>query len=405
MKFLKPRDIYTESYSDRAKYFMAYRLTLVFNLLFLGLFTFYIRQDVYSGIAYACAFLVACGALIFLVATRRYRPTFMLYAIAGTVIAHFGCNFSLTTPHYVDFLWMIVTSFLAFIGLGNRWGLGILSVNVVGIFYFIFFSHNAHILVIKPFNPVDALLAYIEIVTAFFIIAYIMYQFIRIQNYSEARLRKANTELALQNSIIRSKSDENVVLLKEIHHRVKNNLQIIISLLRLQREEIQSTESRDQFTEAINRVMVMSSIHQRLYREKEMARVDLTGYLTDLANDLKIIFENHKNILVNIRCTYTEIDLKTVVPLGLLLNELISNSYKYAFRDFESGSININVTEKGDLFELKYSDSGTWLERSEGDSGFGLDLIQILTEQLNGNFEFHSDNTGTHYLFKLSKLA
>jgi two-component sensor histidine kinase len=232
-----------------------------------------------------------------------------------------------------------------------------------------------------------------------------MYQFISFQNFSEAKLRKANIELANQNAVILAKNNENITLIKEIHHRVKNNLQIIISLLRLQQSEIVNEEARSNFTEAINRVMVMSSIHQRLYQEKEVSRIDLKSYLSDLAEDLKMIFQTEKKIDVHITSTYGEIDLKTLVPLGLLLNELISNSYKYAFNAVAEGEIKIDHCENQDKFDLIYSDNGTWREQESNRASFGLDLINILSEQLNGSFAFTTNETGTRYHFSLSKLA
>jgi len=280
----------------------------------------------------------------------------------------------------------------------------LLALNAIGISYFIFFTHNKHIVTIKEFSSSELIGAYVEIFLAFFIISYLMYQFISFQNYAEEKLLKANIELAGQNAIIKSKNSENSTLLKEIHHRVKNNLQIIVSLLRLQQSEIKSNETREQFTEAINRVMVMASIHQRLYQEKEVAQIDLQSYLSDLADDLKKIFQNDKMIRVNIESNYKEIDLKTVVPLGLLLNELISNSYKYAFDSMQNGEINILIAEKRSQFLLTYSDNGKWIEKQEKNSGFGLDLINIFTEQLNGSFEFETGETGTKYQFLFSKL-
>jgi len=299
---------------------------------------------------------------------------------------------------------MIACSFLAFVGVGKKSGVTLLALNSIGISYFIFFTHNKHIVTIQEFSTGELVGAYVEIFLALFIIAYLMFQFITFQNYAEEKLHRANIELAGQNTIIKTKNSENSTLLKEIHHRVKNNLQIIVSLLRLQQGEIKSNETREQFTEAINRVMVMASIHQRLYQEKEVAQIDLQSYLSDLADDLKRIFQNDKMIHVNIESNYKEIDLKTVVPLGLLLNELISNSYKYAFNSMQTGEINILITDKNTQFILAYSDNGKWIEKQEENSGFGLDLISILTEQLNGSFEFETGETGTKYQFLFSKL-
>jgi two-component system, sensor histidine kinase PdtaS len=383
---------------------MVYRMTLLLTMALLVLTLIYYNVELFALVSYLIALIIGAVSLIYLLLTQRYQNLFLFYAVIGTLVAHFSCNFSATTSHYVDFLWMIVCSLLAFVGMGRKWGLIILAANAIGISYFIFFTYNKHVAVIKPFTTPEAIGAYLELLMAIFILAYLMYQFIAFQNYSEAKLRKANLELADQNSIILSKNRENSTLLKEIHHRVKNNLQIIISLLRLQQADITNPETRGHFSEAINRVMVMASIHQRLYQEKEVSKIDLSAYITNLADDLKEVFRQDQQVNVEIHCNISVIDLKTVVPLGLLLNELISNSYKYAFAETGSGTISIGIQEQNEEFIMHYRDTGKW-KTATNSKGFGLELIRILTEQLNGSYEFNTGGNGTEYRFVLSKLA
>jgi two-component system, sensor histidine kinase PdtaS len=404
MQLFTPGHIQFDSYIERAKYLMVYRMTLLLTLVLLILTLIYYNVELFALVSYLVALIVGAISLIYLLLTQRYRNLFLFYAITGTVVAHFSCNFSATTSHYVDFLWMMVASLLAFVGMGRKWGLIILTANAVGISYFIFFTHNQHIAAIKPFTTAEAVGAYLELLMAIFILAYLMYQFIAFQNYSEAKLRRANIELADQNTIILSKNLENATLLKEIHHRVKNNLQIVVSLLRLQQADISNPGTREHFSEAINRVMVMASIHQRLYREKEVSKIDLSAYIADLANDLKEVFRQDHAINVEINCSIPVIDLKTVVPLGLLLNELISNSYKYAFDEKKSGTISIRIEEENETFVMQYADTGVW-KTTSNNKGFGLELIRILAEQLNGKYEFNTGDNGTQYRFVLSKLA
>ncbi len=405
MNIFTPKAALFDSHIERAKFLMVYRLTLLFTFIFFALGLTFYDVEINALISYIIAFAASLIALIYLLVTKKYNHLFLFFAIAGSIISQFSCNFSLTTTHYVDFLWMIIAALLAFVGMGKYWGMAILVINAVGIAFFIYFRHNAHLEALPPLDELSATGAYIELVLAIFVFGYLMFQFISFQNFSEAKLRKANIELANQNAVILAKNNENITLIKEIHHRVKNNLQIIISLLRLQQSEIVNEEARSNFTEAINRVMVMSSIHQRLYQEKEVSRIDLKSYLSDLAEDLKMIFQTEKKIDVFITSTYGEIDLKTLVPLGLLLNELISNSYKYAFNAVSEGEIKISITEHQDKFDLVYSDNGTWREQESNRASFGLDLINILSEQLNGSFAFTTNESGTRYHFSLSKLA
>ncbi len=382
---------------------MAYRLTLFFTFLFLLLTVLFIGQDKYALFSYLSAFILCLSCLIYLLAVKKYKLVFAFYGVVGSALTHFAINYSLATPHYNDFLWLFVVSFLVFIGLGRFWGITTLAINGLLTFHFIFLVHNEHIREVQPLDFKFSLITFVELLVVFFVVGFIMYQFLLMQKHSDNQLRKANLELQEQNELILAKSNDNIALIKEIHHRVKNNLQIIISLLRLQQSEIKNQETKDQFTEAINRVMVMSSIHQRLYQEKDIARIELKSYLTDMATDLKLIFQNEKEIGVNIESSLKEIDLKTVVPLGLLLNELISNSYKYAFANQDKGMINIRINESVKNFSVHYHDNGKWKEPSESSTGFGLDLITILTEQLNGHCIFESNATGTHYWFDFDK--
>lgn len=394
-----------DSFSERGKFLMAYRLTLFFSFLFLVLTLLFIGEDPFALTAYFSAFLLCTSCLIYLLIRKEYKLVFLLYGVVGSVLTHYAINFSMATPHYNDFLWLFVVSFLVFVGLGRIWGLITLSINALATSYFIFFVHNQHIQVVQPMDTKFAWLAFIELIVVFFVIGFIMYQFLLMQKYSDTKLKKVNFELKTQNELILAKNNENTALVKEVHHRVKNNLQIIISLLRLQQSEMKNQEMQDQFTEAINRIMIMSSIHQRLYAEKELSRVDVKSYVEELAHDLNSIYNNTHEVNMDIEISYAFADLKTIVPLGLLLNELISNSLKYAFESADKSIIRISLHEKGEKLFLEYSDNGRWKPKGHDNAGFGLDLIQILTEQLNGTHAFHTDESGTRYSFELNKLG
>jgi two-component sensor histidine kinase len=241
---------------------------------------------------------------------------------------------------------------------------------------------------------------FIEMMLAFFILGYILYEFMGFNQDSEDAYRRANEHLQDQNQTIIHQNEQNIVLLKEIHHRVKNNLQIIVSLLRLQKHELASEEAKIQFQEAINRVIVMSSIHQKLYRQDDFLQINLPEHLNELINEVKILFDNEKNIVINVDCKVKHIDLKSMVPLGLLINELLSNTFKYAFTSRKEGRIDIQISPSERGFLLNFEDNGLWNPESKN-SGFGLELIEVFTNQLNGIRHFETDSNGTRYQFDL----
>ena len=131
----------------------------------------------------------------------------------------------------------------------------------------------------------------------------------------------------LQNSLM-----EKEVLLKEIHHRVKNNLQIITSLLNLQSQSIPDEENKSIFRDSQNRIKSMALVHEKLYQSADLSKIDLNEYVKNLSDYVKDTYSAiNKNVKLELQITQIELQVDTIVPLGLILNELISNSFKYAF--------------------------------------------------------------------------
>jgi two-component sensor histidine kinase len=285
--------------------------------------------------------------------------------------------------------------FITFVGLGRKVGFIFLSIHSLFIGFFFFFTLNRHIAILKERTTLEITGDYIEILLAMFCIGYVVLQYLKMNEYSESELKKINQQLL-------DKNNENIVLIKEVHHRVKNNLQIITSLLRLQKHEL-NDESKEKFDEAINRIMAMSIIHRKLYQTEELSKIDVESYIHELINEIISSLTTHTNIKTNISSNIESIGLKTIVPFGLLMNELLSNSFKHAFTDINNGTIDITINTNSDsdsnLF-LNYSDSGAWKEPTNSSSQFGLELIQVLTDQLEGTFK----RQASEYTFTLQNL-
>ncbi len=213
---------------------------------------------------------------------------------------------------------------------------------------------------------------------------------------------QAYLDLAEKERFISSQHEEKKVLLQEIHHRVKNNLQVITSLLRLQASEITSKEAKAHFDDAINRIMTMSLIHQKMYQENELSNIETTAYFETLINDLIVATSRNIPITVKVESHLNHFGMKTVVPLALLLSEMITNSLKHAFDN--DGSVNLYISdEKNGRFNVVYSDNGSW-KNSSSESTFGLQLIETLVEQLNGTLKRVSDEKGTIYYMEFDNL-
>lgn len=202
-----------------------------------------------------------------------------------------------------------------------------------------------------------------------------------------------NSLLQLRTQELAKKNQEIELLLKEIHHRVKNNLQTISSLLNLQSATITDPEALKAVQESQDRVQSMSLIHQKLYQDKNLATVEMKDYLETLAHTLLgAQGELANRVQLHFPMTELELDLDTAIPVGLIANELITNSLKYAFPEGQVGSISIGLNLGSDqCYTLHIADDGVGSSSTSSSSGFGSRLIGLLSIQLGGNVQVKSD--------------
>jgi two-component sensor histidine kinase len=195
---------------------------------------------------------------------------------------------------------------------------------------------------------------------------------------------------------LRSSLAEKEVLLKEIHHRVKNNLQVISSLLYLQSKDIADAGVRALFLDSQNRVRSMALVHERLYRSEDLAKVDFAEYVRSLAASLIRSYRVNTNgvkLAVDVEEVYLSVD--AAVPCGLIINELISNCLKHAFPDGRAGEIRVELRRAGGhKLSLTVTDDGVGFPqdlKARPTSSLGLQLVHTLTEQLGGQVELSGD--------------
>jgi two-component sensor histidine kinase len=239
-------------------------------------------------------------------------------------------------------------------------------------------------------------------------LVYLFYNRYRIKKKTSDALAVKNTEIEKQKELIQSSLGEKETLLREIHHRVKNNLQIISSLLNIQSEHIQDENVLSSIQEGQSRVQAMSLIHQNLYQSEHLSNVDIQNYLQQLVAYLSDMFAGQsKDIKVTVDAPDINFDIDTAIPLGLIINELVSNAYKYAFDKHGKGHINISIKPKaGDDYELEIRDDGKGLPTDtnpEKGSSLGLKLVKILSRQLRGTFSSKSDK-GAVFLVQFKDL-
>jgi two-component sensor histidine kinase len=186
---------------------------------------------------------------------------------------------------------------------------------------------------------------------------------------------------------------EKEILFKEVHHRVKNNLQIISSLFNIQKRYVSDPKVQEAILEAQNRIKSISLIHQNLYQVDNITEVNFADYIGQLAGFLFDVFKiSNENISIRQDVGPYHFDLEKAIPIGLIFNELLSNILKYAFPDGRSGVVEIGLTRIDSDFQFTVSDNGVGMpvEGSDRKDSMGLRLVNALVGQLGGTIEIQS---------------
>ncbi|MFK7834214.1 MAG: histidine kinase dimerization/phosphoacceptor domain -containing protein [Winogradskyella sp.] len=195
--------------------------------------------------------------------------------------------------------------------------------------------------------------------------------------------------------IIEAKNAENELLLKEIHHRVKNNLEMVKSLISLQSAQMEDSASKDAMIASQNRVQSMGIIHQKLYQGTNLGSIEMKDYFLNLSEGILDTFDAEDKVKIECAMENLDLDVDTAVPIGLIVNELLTNALKYAFPQDKHGAISISLEKTLDNhLKLKVSDNG--IGKVEGvapkGTGFGTQLVRLLTQQLNGKMTERSES-------------
>ncbi len=208
-------------------------------------------------------------------------------------------------------------------------------------------------------------------------------------------LAKRLKTLREQKETIEKQNNERKGLLQEIHHRVKNNFQIISSLLKLQSYNHRNKVVADAFNGAINRIHAMAMVHEIIYKQGTFTGISAKVYLTSLVDNLKDSFANDK-LNIQVKAFENDLDSEHFIPIGIIINELITNSYQHAFTELKvNPTISITLRKEGKVVELVYKDNGKGYAETESHDAFGMDLIRTMVEQLSGKMKFSTEGEWT----------
>lgn len=371
---------------EKAKYLVTRNVTLFAAIGLLILVVFNIITKDNNLVATIIGLAIALLTVIILLKTKRYFAPTIIALVCCYALNTYNLFFSSTFSNFIDVFWMLNLSLYAFYTLGKTTGLSYLYLNIISLTTITILGKFDY-LQIQPPNEITiahSINFAINVFVCTTVFGYLLSQIFVQTERSKNEMTKINVELNQQ-------YDEKSIMLKEIHHRVKNNLQVITSLLRLQLYKIDNVENAAPFNESIDRISSMALIHEKMYQGDKVENIDLEEYINDLARRLNINYSNDTSVDLHIESTVKTIGLNYIVPFSLILNELMTNSFKHAFKDLSEGKITIKLSKsEGNHLQFNYADNGTWQKPLDSNS-FGLELIDTFSEQIGGTYTLNTD--------------
>ncbi|MCD6065207.1 MAG: signal transduction histidine kinase [Bacteroidetes bacterium] len=236
------------------------------------------------------------------------------------------------------------------------------------------------------------LVCFLVLLIIFFVLVFYAWKKNKNKNHS---LNRQNAEITKSKEKINKALSEKETLIKEIHHRVKNNLQVISSLLNLQVSSNSNEEVRKELTVAKDRIHAISLVHQKLYSENNFEKINIADYINDIVVQQKIALQKSVDIETFIEADSIRFNLNTSVPVGIILNELITNCFKYAFQDQTPGRIYISIHKEADhSYLLTVKDNGAGFPPGfdlKQLSSLGMEIILSLAEQIDGTVKCYNN--------------
>jgi len=373
-----------DDYYSQAKIKLIYNLSMILVLLLtpvsiqLAVQGMYVNAGI-TGVSVVGLFVV----ILFLKYLSAVNFAAKFYVFVGLSLLILSCTTQLDSLVVTNEIWFVIQVLFTFFTLGRAWAIGVALDSISVMMYYVNFLmyDNLHTELVYESRKIQALLFIIPI--EFFSVFYIINEFLKTRDYAERKVKQSNEELRNRNAIIEKQKNEKSAMIKEIHHRVKNNLQIVNSLLRLQSNEITDKKALQMLEESQSRVLSMALLHENLYRTEE--ELNVTEHLYVLANDLLRTYSVGKNIELDLVVNVKKIGTRTMVPLGLIINEMITNSLKYAFPENLDGRIILYLLQLDEnRYEMIIGDNGIGMESDQINSSLGMELVQLFTDQLEG---------------------
>ena len=366
-------------------------LTGIMTNIYISIIFIYIEE--YMAIISPVAGLFVFVICFFLLKSDKIqaKDAFLIgsYAVAIEVFIHTyligwdtGCFY---------FLFLLPTVFL----LKTNWKIWttiVFNGSIITLFVLLWYLFQGEDSLYTIDSNTAVIINFINITSTGLIIIVVMIYYSTTINKKDEALVMANHALEKQNKEIFSQHQYQQILLKEIHHRVKNNLQIITSLLSLQSNAIENKDVSQVLDESRRRIEAIALIHEKLYQGDKIDRVDFKSYLME-------IMRSQQKVNPNLKCEVTSNEvafkLDIAIPLGLIISEMIVNSVKHAFKGIENPQLKVQVTKNNQTIEIIFQDNGIGLPENfslEQPVSLGTEIIQALTDQIEGEIKYENDN-------------
>ncbi len=397
---LTPESTYKDPF-DNSRFDLTFRINLFLGIVLipLGIVAYILDQPAFIPTLIGLIFILIFTIILYV--TRQFRMVATAFSFSGIFLSSVTLIGVPDAYHFVDTLWIMIVILFAYFTLGKKWGFLFLSIGFTAIIYYLFFQLNINLENVNTLSPYEIYAISLNAAGCGIIIAFLINQFLNRNRLAVDGYKALANELKEKNQLIKKQNDQKTAMLKEIHHRVKNNLQVITSLLRLQARDIGDTETTQHFKEATDRIAAMALIHNKMYQSEDLDEINLKSYLENLSQNIIASYATNTIVKNEFQIEIEHVKIDTIIPIALLFNELISNSIKHGFDKMEYGKITIKLKKNSDhSLLLEYSDNGFWKTPDQQDS-FGAELIETLVEQMNGTYNLSTEN-GTCYSFELN---
>lgn len=388
---------HTLKYSfEKARFNLSRNLSLLSTIMLYTIGVIYLFENDITAYMLLIGGTILFAAYLLSTYTKKYRPYAILSLVLLSLLNIANLSIASNFHHIGDFFWVICVVTAGYFIMGKAWGIGLVIFNLLSIFtVFYMVRHGMISQIDKPYTTFSQINFLINLAIGGTLFSMLIIFFLKENKNIAQQYIDTNNKLEIMH-------EEKSIMLKEIHHRVKNNLQIITSLLRLQANDMKTPESTAHFQEAIDRISAIAKIHNQMYNSDGLNQISLKAYLDEMVNDLIFSYSEERKINTRIISNISAIHPKDLVPIALIFNELLTNSIKHAFKDRDEGLIIIEANINDDnSVSMIYSDDGEWIEPVKNYESIGMELIHSFVDQLDGTMNTDRSN-GTTYTIEFT---